>query len=55
MKCIQLNNGQIVRVSDETAQNMVGRNTGTRYVSKEQWKQQGRQYFVVPHEAKANV
>jgi hypothetical protein len=53
MKCVQMSNGSIVRVTEYVAQSMV--NKGARYVSKEQWKQQGRQYFVVPREAKANV
>ena len=53
MKCVQMSNGSIVRVTENVAQSMVAR--GARYVSKEQWKRQGRQYFVVPREAKANV
>jgi len=53
MKCVQMSNGSIVRVTENVAQSMV--NKGARYVSKEQWKKQGRQYFVVPREAKANV
>ena len=54
MKCVQMSNFlSIVRVTEKVAQRMV--NKGARYVSKEQWKKQGRQYFVVPREAKANV
>ena len=53
MKCVQMLNGTIVRVTENVAQSMV--DSGARYVSKEQWKQQGRQYFVVPREAKTNV
>lgn len=53
MKCVQMSNGSIVRVTENVAKGMVDK--GARYVSKEQWKQQGRQYFVVPREAKANV
>lgn len=52
MKCIQFPNGEVVRVSDSTAHLMVVRNIGTRYVSKEAWKQQGRQYIVAPRKAK---
>ena len=53
MKCVQMTNGSIVRVTENVALDMV--NKGARYVSKTQWKQHGRQYFVGPREAKANV
>lgn len=52
MKCVQMSNGSIVRVTEHVAQSMVSK--GARYVCKEAWKQQGRQYFVVPREAKGN-
>ena len=53
MKCIQFSvNGEVVRVSDHVAQEMIRKVPGTRFISKEVWKHQGRRYFVVPREAK---
>lgn len=52
MKCIKDENGEVVRLTNETAYLFVIDDPHIKYVPKSVWKESGRDYFVSAHVAK---
>ena len=43
MKCVKLETGKVVRVTNEKAEQLTKQPSRTRYASKQEWKASGRQ------------
>jgi hypothetical protein len=48
MKCIKIGTQDVLRVSDDMAYTAVSLGVSVRYATKQEWKEDGRQYNVSP-------